>query len=106
MLSRREAGHAIGVMTARGPAGSMGRSDPSEEIDRVSLLRRRSHDDEPPEAAVPAPPAAPAPAAPPSSDELESYLELRALKDQLEAGTLTQAEFDARRKQLGVQDMP
>ncbi len=42
------------------------------------------------------------PAAPPSSDELEAFHELRLLKDQLEDGTVTQAEFDARRSELGL----
>ena len=66
----------------------------------MSLFHRRS-DDAAPQPAVPEPPAAPAPAAPPSPDELEALHELRLLKDQLEDGTLTQAEFDARRKELG-----
>jgi hypothetical protein len=66
----------------------------------VSLFHRHSHDAAAQTDAVAAPPAAPAPAAPPSPDELEAVLELTALKDQLEDGTLTQAEFDARRKEL------
>jgi hypothetical protein len=68
----------------------------------VSLLHRRSHDAAPQEDAVAEPPAAPAPAAPPSPEELDVSREFAQLEHQLAAGTLTQAEFDARRKQLGV----
>lgn len=67
----------------------------------VSLFHRHS-DDAAPQPAVSEPPAAPAPAAPPSPDELEAFHELRLLKDQLEDGTLTQAEYDARRSALDV----
>jgi len=67
----------------------------------VSLLHRRS-DKASPQQDVAAPPAAPAPAAPPSPGELDAFNELTMLKDQLQDGTLTQAEFDARRRQLGV----
>ena len=67
----------------------------------MSLLHRRSdHTSPPPNAA--APPAAPAPAAPPTADELDAVRALTKLKDQLQDGTLTQAEFDARREDLGV----
>lgn len=68
----------------------------------MSLLHRRSKDDPPQQETVPAPLAAPAPAAPPSADELDAFKELTALRDQLHDGTLTQAEFEARRKELGV----
>ena len=68
----------------------------------MSLLHRHS-DDASPQDAVAAPPAAPAPAPPPSPGELDAFMELTALKDRLEDGTLTQAEFDARRKELGVE---
>lgn len=68
----------------------------------MSLLHRRSEDAAPQQPAVPEPPAAPAPGPPPSSDELDAFHELIGLKDQLADGTLTQAEFDARRKELGV----
>jgi hypothetical protein len=67
----------------------------------VSLLHRRS-DNASPQQGVAAPPAAPAPAPPPSPRELDALKELTMLKAQLEDGTLTQAEFDARRKELGV----
>lgn len=67
----------------------------------MSLLHRRSDKASPPDA-VAAPPAAPAPAPPPSPGELDAFKELTLLKDQLRDGTLTQAEFDARRKELGV----
>ena len=65
----------------------------------MSLFHRRSHD-EAPEPTVPEPPAAPAPAAPPSSEEFDPVVALTHLKDQLEDGTLTQAEFEARKQQL------
>jgi hypothetical protein len=68
----------------------------------VSLLRRRSDDASPKHDAVAPPPAVPAPGPPPSSAELDASHELTALKHQLHDGTLTQAEFDARRKELGV----
>jgi hypothetical protein len=66
----------------------------------VSLFHRHSKDASPPQDAVPEPPAAPAPAPPPAPDELEASTESATLKHQLEDGTLTQAEFDARRKAL------
>jgi len=65
----------------------------------MSLFHRRSHD-EAPEPTVPEPPAAPAPGAPPSPAELDPIIALTALKDQLEDGNLTQAEFDARKQEL------
>jgi|tagenome__1003787_1003787.scaffolds.fasta_scaffold20452899_2 hypothetical protein len=74
----------------------------SEEIDRVSLLHRRSDGPSPQQDAVAEPPAAPTPAPPPSTDELDAFKELTALRDQLHEGALTRAEFDARRKELGV----
>ena len=67
----------------------------------MSLFHRRSKDPSPQEDAVAEPPAAPAAAAPPSSEELDALMEFTTLKHQLEDGKLTQAEFDARRKQLG-----
>jgi hypothetical protein len=67
----------------------------------VSLFHRRSKDPSPQEDAVAAPPAAPAAAAPPSSEELDAMMEFTALKHQFEDGKLTQAEFDAQRRQLG-----
>lgn len=68
----------------------------------MSLLHRRSDDGSQHSPAGAPPPAAPAPAAPPSAAELDALHELRLLRDQLEDGTLTQAEFDERRKRLGV----
>jgi hypothetical protein len=65
----------------------------------MSLFHRHSHDEAPPPA-VPEPPAAPAPAAPPSSAELDPVIAMMKLKDQLDAGDLTQAAFDARKQQL------
>jgi hypothetical protein len=65
----------------------------------MSLFHRRSHD-EAPAPAVPEPPAAPAPGPPPSSAELDPVVALMKLKDQLEDGDLTPAEFDARKQQL------
>ena len=59
-------------------------------------FRHRHHADERQDEAVAPPPAAPAAAAPPPPAELDTIVELTKLKDQLEAGTLTQAEFDAR----------
>lgn len=67
----------------------------------MSLFHRRSRDASPEQNAAAEPPAAPPPAAPPSSEELNAILALTTLKDQLEDGSLTQAEFDARREQLG-----
>jgi hypothetical protein len=84
-----------------GPRAGASIVTPTQRGDRsrVSLLHRRSHD-APPQDAIPEPPAAPAPAAPPTSDELDASKEFTTLKDQLEDGTLTQAQFDARRKEL------
>lgn len=67
----------------------------------MSLFHRRSKDDSPQQDAVEAPPAAPAAAAPPSPEELDATMAFTTLKHQLEDGKLTQAEFDARREQLG-----
>jgi hypothetical protein len=67
----------------------------------MSLFHRRSKDPSPQQDAVAEPLAAPAAAAPPSSEELDALMEFTTLKHQLEDGKLTQAEFDARRKQLG-----
>ena len=67
----------------------------------MSLFHRRSHDPAPQDDAVAAPHAAPAPAAPPSPEELEAVSAVTTLRGQLKDGTLTQAEFDARREQLG-----
>ena len=67
----------------------------------MSLFHRRSKDPSTPQDAVAAPPAAPAAAAPPSAEELDALMAFTTLKHQLEDGKLTQAEFDARRKQLG-----
>jgi putative oligomerization/nucleic acid binding protein len=51
-----------------------------------------------PPAAAPAPaPAAPAPAAMSATDRIEA---LKNLKDLLDSGVLTQAEFDAQKQQL------
>jgi len=61
----------------------------------MSLFHRRS-DDKAPAPTVPAPPAAPAPAPPPSPAELDLAAATMKLKDQLDHGDLTQAEFDAR----------
>lgn len=70
----------------------------------MSLLHRRSHDTPPAEEeAVAAPPAAPPPAEPPSPDEFDAVIALTALKDRLEDGTLSQAEYDTRRKELGFE---
>jgi hypothetical protein len=69
----------------------------------VSLFHRRPDNVSPPQDAVPAPPAAPAAAPPPSPDELDAVMELTRLRDQVEDGTLTRAEFDARRKDLGAE---
>jgi len=68
----------------------------------VSLLHRRSHDASAQDDALPEPHAAPAPAPPPSPEELEAVSALTTLRNQLKDGTLTQAEFDARRAQLGT----
>jgi hypothetical protein len=65
----------------------------------MSLFHRRSHD-EAPAPTVPEPPAAPAPAPPPSPAELDPVVAMMRLKDQLDAGDMTQAEFEARKQQL------
>ena len=67
------------------------------------MLFHRRHQQEPdatspPES--PEPPAAPAPAEPPSTAELEQIIEATKLKDLLDAGELTQAEFDQQRQRL------
>ena len=67
----------------------------------MSLFHRRSKAHSPQQDAVDEPPAAPAAAAPPSSEELDATMAFSTLKHQLDDGKLTQAEFDARRKQLG-----
>ena len=67
----------------------------------MSLFHRRSKDASPQHEADAAPHAAPAPAPPPSPEELDAMMAFTTLKHQLDDGTLTQAEFDARRKQLG-----
>ncbi|WP_157592320.1 SHOCT domain-containing protein [Solirubrobacter soli] len=65
----------------------------------MSLFHRRSHD-EASAPKVPEPPAAPAPPPPPSPAELDPVVEMMKLKDQLDAGDMTQAEFEARKQQL------
>ena len=51
------------------------------------------------EAPAPAPVAADAPAAPPEAP-VDSYAELMKLKELLDAGVLTQAEFDAQKAKI------
>jgi len=68
----------------------------------MSLFHRRSKGASPQQDAVAAPPAAPAPAPPPSAEELDAIMAFTTLKHERDDGKLTQAEFDARRKQLGA----
>jgi len=65
----------------------------------MSLLHRRHHD-APPQDAVAPPPAAPAPAAPPSPEEIDEQAAFAKLKHQLDDGVITQAEFDAGKKDM------
>ena len=72
------------------------------------LFHRRRHPE--PDAAAPPeypePAAAPAPAEPPSPAELEQINVVTKLKDLLDAGDLTQAEFDEQRHRLLPGDGP
>ncbi|WP_028048365.1 SHOCT domain-containing protein [Cellulomonas sp. URHD0024] len=52
------------------------------------------------EAAAPEPEAAPVAAAPPAAAPADVYAELTQLKELLDAGVLTQAEFDAQKTKL------
>ena len=56
----------------------------------------------PPAAAQPAPAGVPAPtsAAPAPASNEEMYADLQRLKELLDAGILTQAEFDAKKQQI------
>lgn len=51
-------------------------------------------------AAAPTQVQAPAPAAPPAPSTADSYEELMKLKSLLDAGVLTQAEFDAEKQKI------
>jgi hypothetical protein len=71
-------------------------------MSRMSLLHRR-HKDEPPQDAVAPPPHAPTPAAPPSPEELDAVAAATTLKHQLDDGTITQEEYDARKQQAAAE---
>ena len=68
--------------------------------------RRQQEGDDAAPAEYPEPLAAPAPAEPPSPAELEQIIAVTKLKDLLDAGDLTQAEFDEQRQRLLPGDGP
>jgi hypothetical protein len=71
----------------------------SEQEERISELEQQQQQQAAPQqAAAPAPVAAPAPAAAPAGGDLVA--KLGELKGLLDAGALTQAEFDAAKAQV------
>ena len=67
----------------------------SRGVARANAQNAQAAADQPPAAPVEAPPAPPA-AAPP----VDIYADLTKLKELLDAGVLTQAEFDAQKQKL------
>jgi hypothetical protein len=70
------------------------------EQDQQLAQMQQGYDQPPPMQAAPPPPPAPMPAPPPPAPARDPIAQLKDLKDLLDAGVLTQAEFDSQKQKI------
>ena len=81
-------------------ASKRGEARGAEEAEAQAAQEQAAHEQAPPPQAPPAPVAAPAPVEAPTGPAPVDYAQLTKLKELLDAGILTQQEFDAEKAKV------